>query len=1393
MLGDDRWVEVSPSQFSWEQEGLQIVRQLLPDAPPFRAWSNFEFRDNHGRWHEIDLAVLARDRLYLIELKYWKGVLSGDDYRWARTGHRPADSPLLLARRKAQYFSSLLKDKLAEISRGQAPRNTVPWVQELVFLHHPKLVCQLPLGSRQGLCGLDSAVTTSGLQPISEVLLAPADRKPVSEKQSALIAGLIDKIGIAERRQREVGSWVIDDPLDDGEGWQDWNGFHHADQRQHVRIRFYPQKPGTSSAEQVEHVRAVEHGFRVLTRLRHDSIQVPRDVVKDVELGVGLVFDQPTDYTRLDLWLAEHHLGLEQQLELLHEIAGAVRYAHRHRVVHRLLCQRAVSVRLSGSRPVSMVTDWDNAGVLPANAEAGVTKISSGPLSGLAGDTTEARLLAAPEGRRPADPARMDVFGLGVLAYFLLTGVSPATERGELLERLRRDHGLDPSADLPQISSPLRKLIIDATRPGPAERLGSVAEFLARLDEVRAELVGVEGRTDPLEAGPGALLDDRFEYKQRLGAGSTAVGILVADRQAGGAKRVLKVAKDDSAAARLQAEADVLGRLDHDRIARLQQGVVPVGGRATLVLQFAGTTTLAEELSSRGRLSIDLLERWGVDLLSALVALEREGLAHRDIKPSNLGVWSSSGRADTHLVLFDFSMAGVDPKDVNAGTPPYHDPFLGLGGRKQYDSAAERYGAAAVLFEMATGRTPQYGPDPDANAAVVDDDVSIELGFFESAVADALAAFFASALSREVSNRPDTAEDMLRGWRRVFNELDTASKIVDTDAVAAKATVGTPLTDAGLSARAVSALATAQVVTVGELLALDPAKLNWLLGKEGKATRQEVTKRRAQWQEKLGEQRAVSGGDLLDLDQAVQLLLAAVPKSRAGTKRQAAELLLGECVGLDAFANQNELGAALSKTPMRAGQVLRELQKDWGENHATRQLLDDVVDVLRKVIADFGGVAAISTLTSEVRALLPNSDSTEPDKLADRKAEGLIRLAFDRLAEHEKAEGETELARRRHGGRLALVAENEVLLAAAEAVGRRADELVSDRATSVVPTATAVRELSQVFVRVCESADLTPPALSPDRLIRLAAAASRSARASGRSELHNPGLPTSVAVKTALAGLAQSASLEPSELRDRVATRFPAIDRLPPRPMLDRIVENADLGLDFRDGRYRFHTIAPASDSRLLTRDGATNVPTRAEGTTTTGWVGFDEATRTAILGRSIDEHGFLAIGVTIGRRPGNHLRAAEQLAAEYHGEIVDVTGEIIAAMRSFAENRVPWDVVRAADAATPSSRDARGLRALVDQVVPQAISDLDKRIFGRPAAGPLILTELSPLARYGFLDAVARWSDLTAQRARPVWAILPQMWQQRGAQIDGKPIQLGAPSGQFVEWQNNSAIERVM
>lgn len=86
----------------------------------------------------------------------------------------------------------------------------------------------------------------------------------MSEEGSLLLAELMKAIGLVPRRQREVGSWVIDEhPLADGDGWRDWPAFHHAER--HARIRFYTLGQDSTSAENHARKQAVNYSDGALS------------------------------------------------------------------------------------------------------------------------------------------------------------------------------------------------------------------------------------------------------------------------------------------------------------------------------------------------------------------------------------------------------------------------------------------------------------------------------------------------------------------------------------------------------------------------------------------------------------------------------------------------------------------------------------------------------------------------------------------------------------------------------------------------------------------------------------------------------------------------------------------------------------------------------------------------------------------------------------------------------------------------------------------------------------------------------------------------------------------------------------------------------------------------
>ncbi|BAK35877.1 hypothetical protein MLP_28630 [Microlunatus phosphovorus NM-1] len=1388
---DPRWVEVSPSQFTHETEGVRYVKDLLPSQPPFRAWSNFEFRDSHGRWHEVDLLVLGRRRLHLVELKYYSGRLRGDDHRWLRDGHRAEDSPLKLARRKAQYLASKLQDEFRSWVREKrvqnAPpvREVVPFIQEAVFLHHPGLRCELSEASALGLYGLDGQARTTRLPGISDLLLEPA--RPGVAIHERIVAELMARIGLVPRREREAGSWVIEgEPVGEGDGWQDWDAFHRFTQRERARIRFQIAAPGASDDERRRIRRIAEHEFTVMRRLNHEGLLAPQDLV-EADLGVGLVYPLDESWQRLDLWLADRPDGipLTTQLAIIRQVGETLQYAHGNRVVHRGIRPGAVWVREQGSAVTVQVRDWQSAGQVPftdqtASSAGGVTALFD-PSKLIGDDAGGLGPFAAPEGALAAgvDRVRVDVFGLGALAFYLLAGQPAATSASTLRDRLREQSGLDLAPELPQVSSTLRRAILHATRPAVSERTADVTAFLAELSEAERVETEHEPVVDPLEAPPDAIMDGRFRLIRRLGTGSTAVGLLVRDLAHADSERVLKVAVDDAARQRLHDEAEVLTGLRSPRLVSLVEGPLIVGGRTALLLESAGEQTLAHALSARGRMSLDLLERWGTDILEALIALDRAGVDHRDIKPSNLGVREiRATREDraAHLVLFDFSLSRAAASALRAGTPPYLDPFLGADGRDRYDSAAERYAAAAVLLEMATGQPPQYG-DGLSDPAVIDAEVTLRLDRFDPAVAHEMLSFFQRALARRVADRQHTAAELLAGWQQVFGQSHTTAPD-NADELVGAATLETSLTGSGLSARALSALEPLGVTTVGELVAVDPVRLNRLPG-VARATRDQIKEAVSRWRARLGPVRGRRDGGSWQQStlpvpyDLAEMLLAPTHARRARIRTALASMMLGVTGQADAFATQAQLGALLPEpvTAARVTQVVAELHDLWAADETTLTLLTRLGAEVDARLDVLGGVATADELTRHLLALMVTDPANEPSD-SERIAAGVLRIAVDRRRALSRADERTvEYVVRRRDPSPLLVAREASLLDLAGQLGEEADRLLRDAspADPTIAVLAAIR-VNEELSRAAGGVDQLPVALrGSTRLAGLAAATSTAAALSGTGELHHRGLPLPRAIAHALGSLAAGQALPPTEIRDRVRVRFPALRPLPERPRLDQLIADSGLGLRY-DDRERVYR-APRADH------GTTGLPSRQVTDIA------PEPTPVSALGAigqrladSLARRSFLALGVPARAL----LKLPTVLETTYSARLINISAELIAIMHQQADQvGLPWARVRAADAQPSGSRDAQGIKALVERSLPL----LEERIQATledAGPGPVVLADAEPLARYGAVNRLSRWTDLGTRRSRAVWLVVPQLHANQGALLDHKPVPLAAP-GQFV------------
>ena len=76
------------------------------------------------------------------------------------------------------------------------------------------------------------------------------------------------RIGVVQRRQREAGSWVIDeDPLGEGDGWQDWPALPPGGDDAPGTDQVPRHPPGAPATERALKRRVAEHEFRIMSRL----------------------------------------------------------------------------------------------------------------------------------------------------------------------------------------------------------------------------------------------------------------------------------------------------------------------------------------------------------------------------------------------------------------------------------------------------------------------------------------------------------------------------------------------------------------------------------------------------------------------------------------------------------------------------------------------------------------------------------------------------------------------------------------------------------------------------------------------------------------------------------------------------------------------------------------------------------------------------------------------------------------------------------------------------------------------------------------------------------------------------------------------------------------------
>jgi serine/threonine protein kinase len=1386
-MSASRWKTITPSNFPWEREALDFVREHLPDREPFRAWSNFEFISEDGTINEVDLLILTPQGFFLVEIKSHPGVITGNAMTWVWTHEgraRTDDNPIMLANRKAKRLASLLRKQSA------SRKINVPYLEPIIFSSHPESQSQLkgvagyrlclrdepPIGDRPARRGIIAALVQRDFDGANENA-----RSLINSPIARAISNAMEQAGLRQsNRSRRVGDYVLGDLLYDSSTgtYQDWDATHTALEKSKRRVRIYNVAGSTSEAARLTINRAARREFELLEGINHPGILRVESFTQS-DRGPALIFRHDPDALRFDRYLSQFgdRLSVDVRLSLLRQIAEALRYAHEKRIVHRALSPQSILVSEPfSSTPQTQIFNWQigyRDGTSSTGGESRLTATSHPEQ--LVEDASIAYM--APEAL--TDPSslgeHLDVFSLGALAYLIFSGQPPASTGFELAQKIRDGRGLQISSVIDGAGKELQELIQLSTHPEVINRLESVADFLVLLEAFEDELTQPDKEKDVVENPGEAITGDRLEggylVKTRLGKGSSAIALLV---ERDGKEFVMKVSNGPDHNNLVRAEAEVLKKLRHPNIVEAYE-IVRIGGLTAFTMQRAGEKTLAQRLRSEGRLHIDLLERFGADLLETVKYLEDAGVQHRDIKPDNIGTRPFGKNDKLHLVLFDFSLSQTPADNIRAGTTPYLDPFLSLRKPPRWDLAAERFAAAMTLHEMATGTLPRWG-DGQSSAEVLECEVTLSPELFDPNLRESMLAFFSKSLRRDYQERFDNAEEMLQAWKLIFEGVDepvsgsSSGEAVDRSAAIQEADLKTQLVSLGLSTRAANAIDRINVLTVKDLVRVPLRKIYRLPG-VGNKTRLEIAglandlRRRfpniAQEAPPIATTEIESEGAEPEVA-SVDLIARQVAKFGSSKSLERERKIVHAFIGWSvsgeqtafAWASQAELATERGIQRADIAQILAKATERWRKNASVTALRNTIAELLE---ANGGAMTAVELCA----AVLIARGSGEEEPIRSQLAATVTRVAI----ETERGAQSPRFIYRRAGREL-IVARSADLADYVGHLGRTADSLAS-----LDPIPTPARALETLrAVRPIDKA----PALSDSRLVRLSVAASDNAAVSSRMEIYPRGMAASRTIKLAHGALLGVNELTVVEIQKRVEGRYPEADKLPCRPALDALLSDEGLELYWEpaaaegEGAYVYpetEGVSGVSSStphaRFATHFGQAGAKTGVEVPPEIA----DARVFESKLRRADAEGAFLAL-VTSTHKLAD---AEKELLRRFDLNYRNLDEILISVMRQQAAAAgIDWRVVLQGDAAVRESQDWRKLNILVSRCIPiieQQLSESTKTI---------LLTYPGLLARYDRLDLLESLRDrvgIPGGALHGLWVLLPANDRDALPGLDGKPL----------------------
>ena len=231
----------------------------------------------------------------------------------------------------------------------------------------------------------------------------------------------------------------------------------------------------------------------------------------------------------------------------------------------------------------------------------------------------------------------------------------------------------------------------------------------------------------------------------------------------------------------LVADARAAAALSHPNLAVLFD-VGHADGMCYLAYEFVAGTTLRTAMAS-GAMNPKRAVELAAQVADALADAEAAGIVHGDVRPDTVAV-TGKGAAK----LLDIGMArwtrggavrrsaAASPEDLPADSAPivnYLAPEQALGG--ETDRRADIFSLASMLYEMLTGRSPFAAATPQQALLNVISLTPPPVSSVAPGVPVEADAVLAKGMSKDISQRYDSAAIFSSELRRVAAQLEEAT------------------------------------------------------------------------------------------------------------------------------------------------------------------------------------------------------------------------------------------------------------------------------------------------------------------------------------------------------------------------------------------------------------------------------------------------------------------------------------------------------------------------------------------------------------------------------------------------------------------------------------------